>query len=350
MINSYISGSWVHGQTDRTIQNYDPSTGSNFTPWKCASSSQVEQAISSARAAASSWSKLPYEEREAIITRYAEVAAANEDQLAAAIQAEAGKPLWEARQETKAVAGKVGLSIKAYQQRCASFGTAPSKIRFRPHGLLAVLGPFNFPAHLPNGHIVPALLAGNTIVFKPSERVPLAAQIMGQFWQEAGLPEGALNILQGDGQTGAALAEHDKIDGLLFTGGSKLGERFRQSYARKPEKILALELGGNNPLVVWDSPDIDTAVELILQSAYITAGQRCTCARRLILPDNDFATKLATALENAIDKLRVGSAHDEPEVFMGPVIGTNDASRLLEKQAELQDLGARILRPVRILK
>lgn len=350
MIKNFISGSWIQGDSDRVIENLDPSTGSPYTAWTAASELQVDQAVTAARSAYLHWANRPHAERQQLVERYAEVVSANLDELAGAIQAEAGKPLWEALQEAKAVAGKVSLSIKAYQQRCSSFGNAPSRVRFRAHGVLAVIGPFNFPAHLPNGHIVPALLAGNTVVFKPSERVPLAAQLMARYWHEAGLPEGAFNIVQGDGLTGATLADHPDIDGLLFTGGSKLGEQFRQSFAGKPEKLLALELGGNNPLVVWDSTDVDAAVSLILQSAYVTAGQRCTCARRLILPNNDYSKTLTISLLEALDQLRVGSAYAMPEVFMGPVIAASESTKLQKKQDELKGAGAKILRPLRILK
>ncbi|MBK1875970.1 succinylglutamate-semialdehyde dehydrogenase [Pelagicoccus mobilis] len=350
MIENFISGDWEEGASERSQLSVDPSTGKERTAWQAASSEQVDKAVAAARGTFAEWSNTSLQERESILQRYAEIVSEHEDQIAAAIQSEAGKPLWEARQEAKAVAGKVALSIKAYAQRCASFGSAPSRVSFRPHGVLAVLGPFNFPAHLPNGHIVPALLAGNTIVFKPSERVPLAAQLMGKCWEQAGLPKGVLNIVQGDGETGAALAEHEQIDGLLFTGGSKLGEHFRKRYAEHPDKILALELGGNNPLVVWDSSDVETAIDLILQSAYVTAGQRCTCARRLIIPDNSFGQSVIDQLSAAIDEIRVGSAYASPEVFMGPVISPDTALSLIEKQTEFTDKGANPIRSCRILE
>lgn len=347
MIQTVIGNEARPGEGDAVVCNRNPSTGEIVPAWPSASAAQVDAAVAAARSAASAWSFRSLAEREALLRRYAEVAAGQGEAFAAAIQAEAGKPLWEARQEAKAVVGKIELSIKAYAQRCAEFGSGPGKTRFKPHGVLGVLGPFNFPAHLPNGHIVPALLAGNAVVFKPSERVPTAAQIMMACWQEAGLPAGVLNLVQGGRETGAALAQHEGIDGLLFTGGSALGEKLRREFAAKPAKMLALELGGNNPLVVWGSDDLNLAVNLILQSAYVTAGQRCTCARRMIVPEGPTGEALLDALMAAIDQLRVGSAHATPEVFMGPVIGAAAAETLVTKQQELIDRGATALRLLR---
>ncbi|MEM9158985.1 MAG: succinylglutamate-semialdehyde dehydrogenase [Verrucomicrobiota bacterium] len=349
-MKNYISGKWLLGESDYTVVNHNPSTGGLISEWAAADEAQVDQAIQAAKSSFIPWAATELEERIAILRRFAEIAKDHREELASAIQSEAGKPKWEALQEAQAVAGKVELSIKAYQQRCASFGSAPSKVRFRPHGVLAVIGPFNFPAHLPNGHIVPALIAGNTVVFKPSERVPLAAELMTRYWIEAGLPEGVLNLVQGEAQTGSHLAENEKIDGLLFTGGSQLGEHFRQTYAQRPEKILALELGGNNPLVVWDSDDPHSLIQLILQSAYVTAGQRCTCARRLIVPQNKFGDDLLKSLRIAVGKMRTGSAHQVPEVFMGPVIGASTALKLVEKQQVLESEGHTVLNRLRITK
>jgi succinylglutamic semialdehyde dehydrogenase len=350
MIKNFIFDRWTTGSTDRVVRNHNPSTGAPCPLWNSAGDEQVDAAVKAARDAAASWAATPLAEREVLLTRFAAIAGTGEARLVDAIQQEAGKPRWEAQQEAKAVGGKVALSIQAYAQRCAAFGSGPSRTRFKPHGVLAVLGPFNFPAHLPNGHIVPALLAGNTVVFKPSERVPLAAQLMAEFWAEAGLPAGVLNVVQGDGDTGAYLAGHDDLDGLLFTGGSKIGEALRRDFALKPEKLLALELGGNNPLVVWKPEDLDLAVNLILQSAYVTAGQRCTCARRLIIPTGADGEGLLERLAAAIDGLRLGSALAEPQVFMGPVINAATALALVAKQASLVQAGAIAIRALRHLE
>jgi succinylglutamic semialdehyde dehydrogenase len=159
-------------------------------------------------------------------------------------------------------------------------------VRHKPHGVMAVLGPYNFPAHLPNGHIVPALIAGNAVIFKPSGKDP------GHRRDAAGglLPprrhsEAVVQLLIGGPEEGKALVAHDGIDGVLFTGSAQVGIAINRKLATNPGKIVALEMGGNNPLVVWDTPKITDAAALIVQSAFTTAGQRCTAARRLIVKD-----------------------------------------------------------------
>src|SRR3990167_8941296 len=169
-------------------------------------------------------------------------------------------------------------------------------LRHRGHGVMAVLGPYNLPGHLPNGHIIPALLAGNTVVFKPSALTSLVGQKLMEVWEKTNLPKGVLNLVQGGKETGIALAHHPDINGIYFTGSYETGKSLHQFFAGRPEVILALEMGGNNPLVVFNVQNLAAAVYLTIQSAFITSGQRCSCARRLIVANNkegaDFVKRL----------------------------------------------------------
>jgi len=332
-----------------TFSSVNPATGKSVWTGSAASAADVDAAVTRARAAFPAWSRRPLAEREALLRVFAEKLTANKAHLAEAISLEIGKPNWEAATEVQTMIGKVELSIKAHAQRCATFAGGPAITRFKPHGVVAVFGPFNFPGHLPNGHIVPALLAGNTVVFKPSEHAPLVAERTAIAWREAGLPEGVLNVVQGARDTGAALAAHPGLDGLFFTGGGATGLHLAELFARTPEKILALELGGNNPLVVWHPADLDAATLLIVQSAYLTAGQRCTCARRLILPAAD-AERIIAALLPRLGRLRVGPYTDQPEPFMGPVVSAAAAGKLLAAQRDLIGRGAIPLLEMRSLK
>jgi succinylglutamic semialdehyde dehydrogenase len=270
------------------------------------------------------------------------------EEIAIAIAQETGKPLWETRTEAAAMAGKIDLSAKAYEERTgvvskpAPAGTQ-AWLRHRPHGVVAVFGPYNFPGHLPNGHIVPALLAGNTVVFKPSEQTPMVAQLTLECWLEAGLPAGIINLVQGARETGIALANHSGIDGLFFTGSSSTGMLLHKQYAGRPDKILALEMGGNNPLIVSQVEDTRAAVHEIIQSAYISAGQRCTCARRLYIPKGAAGDALIDALVTAIGSIRVGFYDAQPAPFMGSVISSAAAQQLITAQQGLIDQGAKPL-------
>jgi succinylglutamic semialdehyde dehydrogenase len=223
------------------------------------------------------------------------------------------------------VVNKVEISIKAYMERTgtirqeAALGSRIA-VRHKPHGVLAVLGPHNFPAHLPNGHIVPALLAGNTVVFKPSEKTPAVGEMLVRLYHEAGVPDGAVRLLIGGPDEGRALAGQEGIDGLLFTGSARAGQALHRQFADMPHKILALELGGNNPLVVWDAKDVGAAATIAVQSAYLSAGQRCTAARRLIVREGKTADALVRAMLKLMDRLIVGDPLAKPQPFMGPVI------------------------------
>ncbi|MGS1015808.1 succinylglutamate-semialdehyde dehydrogenase [Allosphingosinicella humi] len=328
------------------LLSIDPATGE--TVWEGAPG-DVDAAVAKARAALPAWARRPLAERIAYCRSYQEVVRENADEFARLIASETGKPLWETKTEVAAVAAKVDISITAHEERT---GTRQGEvqgvhqvIRHKPHGVLAVLGPYNFPAHLPNGHIVPALIAGNTIVFKPSEFTPAVAEYMVQCWEKAGLPEGVLNLVQGAGETGRALAGHADIDGLLFTGSATTGAALHRQFAETPGKILALEMGGNNPLIVWDAQDLEATAALIAQSAYLSAGQRCTCARRLIVEDGKEGP-LIDALTAIIDRIVVGEPFDDPQPFMGPVIDNRAADRLEAGYADLVERGAKVIRPL----
>jgi len=327
----------------------DPCTGAEVWRGPIADAAAVDSAIARARAAQSGWEFTPLHDRIAILRAYAAAAKDRADELARLISRETGKPFWETKTEAASVAAKVEISIRAQAERAGEHLVEADgliqAIRHRPHGVLAVLGPYNFPAHLPNGHIVPALLAGNTIVFKPSELAPAVAELMGALWAQAGLPDGVLNIVQGDGETGKALAGHSGIDGLLFTGSSPTGKALARQFAATPNRMLALEMGGNNPLVVWDvdDADLDATVALIVQSAYLSAGQRCTCARRLIVEDG-LADRLLPKLTAMIDRLIVGEPFDEPQPFMGPVVDNRAADKVEARVVELIALGGQPLR------
>ncbi len=346
-MTQWISDQWVVGQGE-AMQSTSPYNGEVVWQGDTATPAQVEHAVKSARAAFVNWKKLSYSEREAYVLAFAEQVKANSEAIAEIISKETGKPIWETRTEAAAVAGKVAISIRAYHERSGEShkeaGDNQIVLRHRPLGVMAVFGPYNFPAHLPNGHIVPALLAGNTIVYKPSEQTPATAELIIKLWQKVGLPTGVLNMVQGAKETGIALAESKGIDGLLFTGSANTGHQLHQQFAGQPHKMLALEMGGNNPLVISEHyGDLDATVYTIVQSAYISAGQRCTCARRLYIPVGDKGDALLNKLVQVTQEIVVDEPFAEPQPFMGPQISTQAAKVILAAQANLVAHGAKIL-------
>ncbi|MBY4675378.1 succinylglutamate-semialdehyde dehydrogenase [Marinobacterium arenosum] len=342
----FINGQWLEGQGP-AFASLNPTTGDTIWQGKAADAEQVNAAVASARAAATDWADLGFEARCALVRRYGELLAENKEQLAVTIAEETGKPLWETRTEAGAMVGKIEISIKAYNERTGERSSempgARAVLRHKPHGVVAVFGPYNFPGHLPNGHIVPALLAGNTVILKPSELTPKVAEKMVEFWQQAGLPAGVLNLVQGEKDTGIALASHPELDGLFFTGSSRTGHLLHEQFAGHPGKILALEMGGNNPLIIDRVSDIKAAVHETIQSAYITSGQRCTCARRLFVPNGEQGDAFLAQLQKAVSQIKVGGQFDEPAPFMGSLISEAAADGILAAQDKLIELGGKPL-------
>lgn len=316
-----------------------PATGETVWHGYAADNYDVERAITAARTAQPAWEATDVADRIAILEACQGELESSGASLAEAISAETSKPHWESKAEVAAMISKIPITIDAWRARrqddVASREGEVTATRYRAHGVLAVPGPFNFPGHIPHGHIVPALLAGNTVVFKPSEKTPLVGERTLDLWHRAGLPPGALNLVQGGRDTGIALTSHPAIDGILFTGSFDVGMSLRRTLADTPSKILALEMGGNNPLVVHDVADLDAAVTLTILSAFLSAGQRCTCARRLIVTDWAGSRDFLERLVDRTATLRVGTPDDTPEPFMGPVIDEATAERLLAYQEDL---------------
>ncbi|QEG01238.1 N-succinylglutamate 5-semialdehyde dehydrogenase [Stieleria maiorica] len=322
--------------------------GTDEIVWEgtAATAADVADAVANARSALAGWQTTAVEDRIAVAERFAALATDQQESIANQISRETGKPKWESTAEAKLVPAKVKLAVQAYCERSGSqqidLPQGTGRVVYRGVGVMAVLGPFNFPAHLPNGHIVPALVAGNTVVFKPSEMTPGTGELLCQLWHKAGLPHGVLQVVQGDGAVGATLVSQ-AVDGVLFTGSYAAGCAIHRSLAGRPEVLLALEMGGNNPLVVHRAKDLDAAAYLCAVSAYATAGQRCTCARRLILIDDDDSNLLVDRLVRHCETLRVGLPDDDPVPFCGPLISAAAADRVLDAQASWLDAGARVL-------
>ncbi len=329
----------------KDIISYEPATGAEL--WR-GKRGNVDEAVDTARRAWPTWAAQPLANRMELVRRFANEVRKEADQLSTLIARETGKPLWEARTEVDSVVNKVEISIRAYAERTsqrkldnAMQGTA--SLRHKPHGVMAVLGPYNFPAHLPNGHIVPALIAGNAIVFKPSEKTPATGDLLVRCLHQAGIPASIVQVLIGGPEEGQALVAHEGVDGVLFTGSAHAGVAINRKLAARPDKILALEMGGNNPIVMWDTPKVTDAATLIIQSAFTSAGQRCTAGRRLIIKASMYDAVISEVKRMA-DRIIVGAPFDEPAPFMGPVIDNSSADGLTESFVYLLSHGGKAIK------
>jgi succinylglutamic semialdehyde dehydrogenase len=330
--------------SESEIISREPATGAEL--WR-GSVGDVDTTVMRARRAWPQWAAQPLATRIELMRRFANEARKEQDAFAELIAKETGKPLWEARGEVESVIAKVEISVRAYAERTgqrkldsALQGTAA--VRHKPHGVMAVLGPFNFPAHLPNGHIIPALIAGNAVVFKPSEKTPAVGEFLLKCFHKAGVSAAVVQLLVGGPEEGKALVAHEGIDGVLFTGSAQAGIAINRKLAANPGKIVALEMGGNNPIVMWDTPKITDAAVLIVQSAFTTAGQRCTAARRLIVKSSLY-DQIIEEVKRLTARIIVGAPFDEPSPFMGPVIDMHAADQLTESFLYLLSNGGKAL-------
>lgn len=348
----YLNGNWQEGE-GASFTSLNPSTQEPLWQGRAASAAQVEAAYEAAAHAFADWSQRSFDERRAYLTAFRDQVDARKDELTRLISEEIGKAPWDAASEVAALLGKLAFSEKAYAERTPTreqvlANGSVAHLTHRPHGVMAVFGPYNFPAHLPNGHIMPAMLAGNVVLFKPSELSPAVGEWLMRRWEEVNLPAGVLQLLQGERETGVVLAAQ-KLDGLLFTGSVNTGKKIHELFAGRPETIIALELGGNNPLIIDQISDIKSAVLETILSAYISSGQRCTCARRLIVVEQPNTPAYLEALAHTASQLIVDAPDATPAPFMGPVISNHAAEALLSAQTTLLKQGAKPLLSARRL-
>ena len=327
------------------IVSFEPATGSELWRGKVG---DIEDVVTRARRAWPTWASQPLSTRIELLRRFANEVRKEAEKLANLIARETGKPLWEARSEVDAVVDKVEVSVRGYadrtsQRKLDSALNGTAAVRHKPHGVLAVISPYNMPALLPAGQIIPALIAGNVVVFKPSEKAPATGEMLARCFHRAGISAAVVQLLHGGPEQGQALVAHDGIDGVLFTGSAHAGISINRKLAANPGKLVALEMGGNNPLVVWDTPKLSDAAAIVVQSAFTSAGQRCSSARRLIIKSTLY-DGVITEVRRLAERLIVGAPFDTPSPFMGPVIDNAAADGLTESFVYLLSNGGRAIK------
>lgn len=327
------------------IKSYEPATGAEL--WT-GHHGDVDSEIAIAREAWGRWASYGLSDRIETVRKFSNRLKTDSEPLIELISRETGKPIWESRLEVEDIIGKVDISIKAYAERSSQRrlnGAAGSKaaLRHKPHGIFAVITCYNEPAAIPCGHIIPALLAGNAIIFKPSEFTPAVGQFIVDCLHRAGIPKEIIRIVHGGPDIGAKIASHPEIDGLFFTGAAHNGVQINRQFVNRPGKMLSLEMGGNNPIIFWDTFDIYSAAVLVIKSAFASAGQKCTSARRLIIKDELYDTVIPE-IKRIADRLIINDPHGDPPPFMGPLIDNDAADGLTESFLALMSHGGKPIR------
>jgi succinylglutamic semialdehyde dehydrogenase len=340
-LGDYIGGVFHFGEGTPSLRSTNPATGalvSEGAPREGA----VDEAVAAARAALPAWRRAGVEARAEALRAVAAKVGAHQARVAEAITAEMGKPYVEAMGEAGSVKSKIEGTIAQLSHTLPPAPPgAPGEQRFHPLGVVAVIGPFNFPVHLLNTHVIPALLTGNTVILKPSEVTPLAAQRYVEIFHEAGFPPGVINLVQGGGAVGGALSAHPEIQGVIFTGSYDTGRRIREATFEQPSKKVCLELGGKNPAIVLDDAHIEQAAREILLGALLTTGQRCTATSRVIVT-RGAANPLRRALVEGF-KRALPSDPTRPDCLMGPLATLASKTKFMRLLAQGRSEGARVL-------
>jgi succinylglutamic semialdehyde dehydrogenase len=342
----FIGGEFISPRTsDGEVFGKDPARAFKEVFRVEHSSAHVARAVDAARQAQREWAALSMEERKAALERVRLRFDANAPEIAKAIVHETGKPHREALAEAKSLGARVTLVGTEGLKRVAPLELPNNEGRERHHaqGVLVVLGPYNYPAHLVNAHVIPALITGNAVVVKPSEFCPWTGELYAQVMMEAELPPGVFNLVQGSREIGAALVKSEGTDGVLFTGSWRTGRAITEAVLDQPGKMLALEMGGKNIALVLDDCDPAQALASVLQGAFLSAGQRCTATSRVFV-ERRLAPRFIEALRDATMRLRPGDPWDDAAPF-GPLANRPAFERFLAMRDAARGAGAMPLVP-----
>lgn len=342
---AFINGRFVKSRGKPTQTVVDPgNTGEIVGQWR-STGDQVDTAIEAAQGAYKKWAWLKKRERVRYIRSLQKAFISRKTQFAETISREMGKTLRESTAEVDTAIKKIDVTLseamtlvkRSRLRRDGSF------YRYHPRGVLVILGPFNFPLHLPNGQMVAALATGNTVVFKPSEITPFTGQLIAECYKEAGFPNGAFNLIHGKGRVGEALVKHPGVQGVIFVGSYETGSKILNSTVNEPGKICVLEMGGKNAAIIMPDAPLEKAVDDCVASALSTTGQRCNSLSRVII-HQDLMTKFMVAFAERVLEWHPGYYKDE-NAKMGPLVTEAALKKFLRYQEMAEKEGA-----VRVLK
>ena len=350
MKSLFINNTWLNGSGDSFVSK-SPNNGKIVFEGRFATKANCNNAVENAKNAQKSWYELGLNKRIEFIRKFVEIVKENKDELSKTISIEVGKPKWEADGEINSIIKKIEPCIDAYNTRCKDIiiekNGAKGITRFMPLGVMCIIGPYNYPMHMTNGQIMAGLIAGNTIVLKPSDKAPLCATKIIECWEKTGLPSGVINMVQGGAQTVEYLVKNKDVNGIYFTGSYKVGQIINNMCSSN--QMCALEMGGDGPIVAWDSSDIKSAAITIIQGAFGTAGQKCVSTRRLIVQDNTFGKNLIKEVVKLSKNIIVGRYDDEETPFMGPLRTPQMVENALKLQKYLLSKGCKSLLEARTM-
>jgi len=338
---NYIDGEWQSPKTGDYNTNVNPGNlKEELGEFPASGEEDVEEAVRASKVALDEWGRLPGPDRGEILRQFARLLEEKADELGEILTKEQGKALGEAVGEINRAASEA--YYMAEEARRLWGETLPSEssdtsvkwVR-EPLGVVAAITPWNFPVVTPVRKIAPALACGDTVVFNPATYTPWTAVRLVQLFEEAGLPEGVLNLVMGSGSTvGSAISESEDVDGVTFTGSTSTGKKIYQSVARRYARAQ-LELGGKNPAVVFNAPDLEDAAEEIVSAAFTTSGQRCTALSRVIVSEAE-AEKLTELIVNIVEDIEVVYGLEEMKdgFGMGPLV-SEDQLEQVENYVEI---------------
>lgn len=343
---NYIAGEWMPAAGGETSENRDPANGALIGRFPRSGAGDVERAVAAARAAFDGWRRTPAPKRGEILYRVGQLLAERKEEIARTLTSEMGKVLVEARGDVQE-----GIDMAFYMagEGRRLFGQiVPSELPNKaamgmrdPIGVVACITPWNFPVAIPSWKMMAALIAGNTVVFKPATDTPASALRLVETFVDAGLPPGVLNLVCGTGsEVGTPLVAHPDVAAISFTGSNEVGREVNVEAARQLKRVT-LELGGKNAIIVMDDADLDLAVDGIIWSAFGTTGQRCTACSRLIV-QRGVRAELERLLVERASRLKLGHGL-EPDTDVGPLISAAQRDRVHAYMDVARGEGARIL-------
>ncbi|QLG61686.1 aldehyde dehydrogenase family protein [Halorarum salinum] len=342
----YIGGEWVDGEGSDTFASENPATGETLGEFRRGTEADVDAALAEAADAFEEWKDLSHVRRAEYLWEIYHELRERTDELGEIVTKECGKEISEGKADVVEAAHMVEWA--AGDARHPKGDVVPSEIpskdaymRRKPRGVIGCITPWNFPVAIPFWHMAVSLVEGNTVVWKPAEQTPWCGQIIAEMFEDAGIPDGVFNMVQGFGDAGAAITDDDRVDTVLFTGSAEVGHEIASKVGGKPGKLAACEMGGKNGIVVTEEADLDTAVHSAVMSSFKTTGQRCVSSERLVVHSDVYDEFKERFVEIAED-VAVGDPL-EADTFMGPLIEDAHVEKVSKYNRLAKDEGVNVL-------